>query len=149
MKKYGIISVIVLSLFASTAFGQKIHKSKVPSLIINSFHQQFPLAYDVEWKLEQETYKVEFETGIRSYDHTVWYDKSGKAIRHKEEISKRSLPKAVLLKLNTDYKNYRISDVKKITEDNKSLYTLELKKSYEEWKISIDSDGTIRSKVPD
>ena len=149
MRKYGILSLFVLSLFISTALAQKIHKSKVPSLVINSFHQQFPRAYDVEWKMEQNIYKVEFETGIRGHDHTVWYDPSGKIIRHKEEMTKHQLPDAVLSKLNAEYKNYRISDVKKITEGNKILYTLELKKAYEEWKISIDSDGTILSKIPD
>ncbi len=131
------------------AFGQKIHKSDVPSLIINSFYQHFPLAYDVEWKKEQEVYKVEFETGVRRNDHTVWFDSFGKIIKHKEEISKSKLPEEVLLKLSSEFRDYRVSDIKRITEKDETVYTLELKKMHEEWKVSFDKNGKLLSKIPD
>ena len=149
MKKYFLVSLMTFLLAVNAAFAQKIHKSSVPSIIVNNFHQNFPRAYDVEWKLENELYKVEFETGLRRYDHTVWFDSLGQMKRHKEEISKSKLPAQVTQKINSDFAGYRISDVKKITERKSVLYTLEVKRFNDEWKVSIDSDGNIISKIPD
>ncbi len=149
MKKYFLVSLMTFLLAVNAAFAQKIHKSSVPSIIVNNFHQNFPRAYDVEWKLENELYKVEFETGLRRYDHTVWYDQSGKIIRSKAEIPKSELPEAVQSKLATEFRGYLVSDIKKIVDQNVAIYTLEVKKLYEEWKVSLDAEGNILSKIPD
>ncbi len=147
-KKTVLVLLVIVFSVAGT-FAQKISKKNVPSIIINSFHQHFPRAYDVEWELKNEMYKVEFETGLARYDHSVWYDKKGSMVKHREEISKRKLPEGVLLKLNSEYDKYRVSDVKKITENNKIIYSLELKWQYEEWKMKIQPDGTVISKTQD
>ncbi len=149
MQKKYFITALLFTLFAGAVFGQKLHKSQVPSVILNGFHQQFPNARDVEWKLDQKIYKVEFETGIRFYDHTVWYNESGKMIRHKEEIPKRQLPKAVQQAISREFKGYFASDVKRITEGKKVIYSMEMKRLSEEWKINVDSSGKILSKVYD
>ncbi len=149
MKKFSLICVLSLLFSINIAFGQKIHKSSVPSLIMNSFQQEFPRAFDIEWNLEQDIYKVGFETGLRRHDNTVWYSKTGKKLKQKSEISKKSLPEKVLNSIKTNFDDYKISDIKVIKESGKEIYTLELKKIYEEWKVSIDSEGVITSKVPD
>lgn len=149
MKSTFLIGSFVLALFANTAVAQDLHKSQVPSLVVNSFQKTFPKAYDVEWELDGENYKVEFETGLLGVDHDAWYNKTGALIRHKEEISKSELPRKVLAKINSDFSGYRIDDVKKITESGKVTYTLELKTITEEWKVAFDKEGTILSKVED
>lgn len=148
MKKIILITSFTFIYFANTTFGQDIPQSQVPSVIVNNFQQAFPKAYDVEWELKGETYKVEFETGSGS-DHDAWYDKTGKLIRHKEEISKSDLPQKVLDKIAAEFSGYRADDVKKITEGKKTIYTLELKTLTEEWKVTFDSNGTILNKVAD
>ncbi len=149
MKRSFLIGAFALQLFASTAFGQDIPQSQVPSVVVNSFQQKFPKAFDVEWELDGENYKVEFETGLLGTDHDAWYDKTGKLIRHKKKISKSDLPQKVLAKINSDFSGYRVDDVKKITEGNKVTYTLELKTFTEEWKVAFDSEGNVLSKVAD
>lgn len=149
MKRAFLIGSFALALFANTAFGQDIPQSQVPSVIVNNFQQTFPKAYDIEWELDGENYKVEFETGLLGTDHDVWYDKTGKLVRHKEEISKSDLPQKVLAKINSDFSGYRVDDVKKITEGKKTTYTLELKTFSEEWKVAFDNEGNILSKVAD
>lgn len=149
MNKTRLVALITVLLTIGTVFGHKIHKRDVPSVIINSFHKHFPRAYDVEWKMEQNIYKVEFETGLRRNDHTIWFDNLGKIVRHKEEISKNKLPTQIIKKIDTDFGGYRISDVKRISEDNSVIYTLELKRFNEEWKVSFNPDGSIISKIPD
>lgn len=149
MKKLSFICIVSLLFSINSVFAQKIHKRSVPSLIINSFQQEYPKAFDIEWKLEQDIYKVEFETGLRRHDNTIWYDKTGKKMRQKSEISKKALPDKVLNSIKQNFNGYRTSDIKLIKDLDKVIYTIELKKSYEEWKVSFDSEGAIISKVPD
>lgn len=149
MKTLILIASASLLLTANAAFAQDIPVSQVPSVVSNKFQQTFPKASDVEWELEGEKYKVEFETGIPSYDHDVWFDQSGKIIRHKEEISKKELPEKVQAKIRSDFDGYRVDDATKIVDDGKTSYTLELKSAAEEWKVAFDADGNVLSKVAD
>jgi len=140
---------VVLFLSTQTALAQDIPQSQVPSVVVNKFQQSFPKAVDVEWELDGDLYKVEFETGLLRYDHDAWYDRTGKLIRHEEEISRTSLPAKVLVKISQSFSGYRMDDIKKITEDNKVTYVIELKSLLEDWKVAIDSEGTILHKVRD
>jgi hypothetical protein len=149
MKRIFLIGSFALALFVNTATAQDLKQSQVPSLIVNSFQKSFPKTSDVEWELDGEYYKVEFETGLFGTDHDAWFDKTGKLIRHKEEISKSGLPQKVLAKINSDFKGYRVEDVKKITEGDKVTYTLDLETISEEWKVAFDSNGNVLSKVAD
>lgn len=149
MKEALLIGSFALALFANTATAQEIQQNQVPSLVVNSFQKSFPKAFDVEWELDGNNYKVEFETGLSGLDHDAWYDTTGKLIRHKEEVSKGDLPQKVLMKINSDFNGYRVEDVKKITEGDKKTYTLELKSISEEWKVVFDIEGNILSKIAD
>ncbi len=147
MKRYLIFGTLALIL--NTGFGQDIPQSQVPSLIVNGFQQSFPKAYDIEWEIDGELYKVEFETGLTGRDHDIWYDKAGKMIRHKEEITKSELPKKVSETISRDFNGYRLDDIKKITEGEKVIYTVELKSFREDWDVILDAEGNILSKKID
>jgi hypothetical protein len=147
--KVFLMGLFVLTLFANTATAQDIPQSQVPSVVVNAFQKAFPKAYDVEWERDGSYYKVEFETGLIGLDHEVWYDETGKMIRHKEEISKSDLPQAVTAAINRDFAGYRVDDVEKIAEGDTVTYILELKKGYEEWKVAFDQAGNVLHKVAD
>lgn len=149
MKRSRLIAAFALAFALNATFGQDIPKSQVPSLIVNNFQQAFPKAADVEWKMDGEIYKAEFETGLPGIDHDAWFDKTGKLVRHREEISKSKLPKKVLAKIKADFSGYRMDDVRRITEGSKVTYALELKKLKEEWKVAFDTEGNVLSKVAD
>jgi uncharacterized membrane protein YkoI len=70
-------------------------------------------------------------------------------VRHKEELAKNDLPKAVIAKVKKDFPGYRIEDVKKITEEQKITYAFEVKSRTEEWKLVVDSHGNMLGKVRD
>lgn len=148
-KRLVLIASFVIYCFTNTVFGQDIPQNQVPSVTVNSFQQTFPKAFDVEWKLDGENYKVEFEVGLYGTDHEVWYDKAGKLVRHEEDISKDDLPQKISNKISTDFVGYSVDDVEKITEGDKTIYKLELKSLTEEWKVAFDSEGNILSKVAD
>ncbi len=150
MKKSIFLSAIALSFAVSSAIGQDIPQRKVPSLIVNKFQQNFPEARDLDWEMKGENYEVEFEVGRHpDRDHEILYSPTGEILRHKQEISKNDLPAPVSKKLATDYKGYRIKDVKKIVEGNKTIYKLEAKSYKEEWELKLDSEGNILRKERD
>lgn len=149
MNKSILTGFFALLINANVSFGQDITPSQVPSVVVNNFHTAFPSASDTEWEQQGDLYKVEFETGLLSTDHDAWYDKAGKLVEHKEEISKRNLPQQVLTKIQQEFKDYRVDDVKKITKTNGIVYTLELKSAAEELKVAFDANGKLLSKVLD
>ena len=149
MKKHFIFSLAAAIFFTSAAVAQDIPQSQVPAGVVSNFKQAFPDAMDVEWEMDGNLYKVEFEMGMRKLDHDVWYNDAGQLLKHKEEISKNSLPKQVGNSVKQEFKGYRLEDVEKITEGDKVTYKLEVKSSMEEWKLTLDSNGKVLTKVAD
>ena len=149
MKKVIVLSAAALLLFASSAFAQRITQDQVPSVILNSFQQAFPKATDIEWRKNVNSYKVEFEIGIFEDDHDVWYDKSGKMLKHDEELPKRDLPKAIISTIEKDFAGYKVDEVDKITEDNTVTYHVEIEKNDSELKVVFDAKGKVISQRKD
>lgn len=128
---------------------QDLSKREVPSVILNNFQNIFPKASDVEWEKKGTEYKVEFEIGYWNNDQSAWFDSEGKLLRHKEEISKKDLPKNIYDQIQQDYKWYIISEIERITAEQKTTYQVELKSFTKEWKIIYDESGAILSKHKD
>jgi len=144
-----ILSACILALSTIGAFAQDIPQSQVPAVVVNSFQQKFPKAKGVDWELKAGLYEAEFETGLFGTDHEVWIQSNGKIVRHKEELAKNDLPKAVIAKVKKDFPGYRIEDVKKITEEQKITYAFEVKSRTDEWKLVVDTQGDILGKIRD
>lgn len=144
-----------LSVFGTTlaialaAQAQDIPQSQVPSVIVNKFNKQFPKATDVEWEMDGSLYNVEFEIGW-NIDHEVWYNAEGKVVRHKEDITKRELPKAVIDRIKTDFKGYSIDDLERISDNGKVVYKMELDAlTLQDFDVVIDPEGQVLSKIAD
>lgn len=149
MKSQIIIKSLTFLLAGGSLFAQDIRKDEVPSVIANSFQQAFPKAVQSEWEIEKNLYKVEFKTGLIKKEHDAWYDKKGKLVRHKEEISKNDLPAKITERIKTDFRGYRTDDLVKISEMNRLSYLIELEKSRESLKITFDSEGNVLNKRRD
>lgn len=141
------ISLAVL--FSLPLFAQEIQQREVPPTIVIRFQSLFPDALDIEWKRVGENYKVEFEIGVLSIDHSVWFDKTGEIVQHKEEIKKSNMPQKVLLKIASDFNGYHIEDPKKTTKGEIVIYEVELKTNTSELKITFDENGNVLSKKED
>lgn len=149
MKKHFIFGLAAAIFFTGAAVAQDIPQSQVPAGVVSNFQKAFPDAMDVEWEMDGNLYKVEFEIGMRKLDHDAWYDDAGQLLKHQEEISKNSLPKQVTAGVKQEFKGYRIEDVERITEGDKVTYKLEVKSRTEEWKLTLDSNGKVLTKVAD
>lgn len=148
MKKQITLIATALTLFSAATFAQDIHHSQVPSVVANNFKKEFPKASDIEWEMDGENYNVEFETGWGT-DHEIWYDASGKMIKHVEEIASKDLPAPVSSKIKSDFSELRIDGAKKITEGSDVSYSVELENFTEEWKVIFSSAGEILHQIND
>ena len=146
-KRILIFSVAICTLSAAQA--QDIFQYQAPSVIVNEFSKQYPKATDVEWEIEGDFYKVDFETGW-NVDHEIWYNAEGKMVKHKEDISKIELPKTVTDRIKTDFNGYTIDDLKRIRDNGKILYKMELNALMKrDWNVVIDTNGNVLSKMAD
>lgn len=148
MKKQILILSAALAISLS-AQAQDIPQSQVPSVILNQFNKQFPKATDVEWEMDGNLYNVDFEIGW-NIDHEIWYNAEGEMVKHKEDISKSELPKAVNDRIQADFNGYSIDDLERITDNGKVIYKMELNAlTQTDWDIVIDSEGKVISKIAD
>jgi len=144
-----IWSAFVLALTTTGAIAQDIPQSQVPAVVVNSFHQKFPKAKNVDWELKGNVYEVEFETGLFGTDQEAWFQPNGKVLRYKTDINKKELPKSVLVRVKRDFPGYRIEEAKKINAEQKVSYAFEVKNGKEEWKLVLDPQGNVLTKVRD
>jgi uncharacterized membrane protein YkoI len=149
MRKLTIIAAFAISALSFSAYAQDIAQSNVPSLVVTNFQQAFSKARDIEWEMDGDLFKVEFEIGMFGPDHEAWYNAEGQLLKHKEEISKADLPEKVQATIKNEFEGYRVDDVKKLTAGNEVTYLMELKKLTEEWKVAIDANGKTLSKIAD
>jgi len=144
--------VAVASIFCtSLALSQDIRQSEVPSHVLELFQKEYPKAYDIEWEMDGANYKVEFEIGLIGKDNKVWYDRSGKVLRKKEELSQSDFPKHVLAKVNEKYpltEGYRLEEIDKITEGKDVVYVVEVN-GVRKWKAVFDEKGSFINQTPD
>ena len=148
MKKQILIIGAALAMI-SAVNAQEIPQNQVPSVILNDFHQQFPKATDIEWEMDGSSHHVEFELGW-NIDHEIWYTTDGKISKHKEEISKKELPKAVQNSIEANFKGYSIDDLERITDNSDTFYKMELKNLIKkDWDVIFNASGKIISQIVD
>lgn len=141
-----IIFIVALQVcFAAQVFGQEVKQKEVPSIILNGFKQLFPKAEDIEWKLKNGTYYVDFETKF-SKTQKAWFSKTGKMVRHIQSVFQSDLPQKVSATLKKEYEKYRIDKIKKVFSDSKITYLIELRRKKEEINLVMSEDGFILNK---
>ncbi len=134
MKMKTLVFGTIMIFGTGTLFAQDMPESQVPSVIVNNFKKNFPKAHDVEWEKKGDQFNVEFEMGW-STDYEAWFTDNGDLIKYTEEISNGNLPNAVKNAIKIQYKGFRIDDAKKIMEDGKETYRVEIEKGNDERKL--------------
>lgn len=138
MKK--LIFLIGFFFIAWALSAQDIAQKDVPSVVLNSFQQQFAKADDVEWEKENGQFVVEFE--MDKADHKAWLDSTGKLVMHGSAVSEKEMPEAVKAAIKRDYAAYDLDDIYKIEDNNAARYAAELEKGKDEMTIVYRADGS-------
>jgi len=139
MKKLSVILLLMST--GCVSFAQDIAQQNVPSVVVNAFQQKFPDQTAVEWELKKGLYEAEFE--VKTLDHSVYIDSTGKIVKHKQEINVNELPAAVTTSIQKNFSGYKIEDPKKIEAGSKVIYKVDLEKGTEERKVTFSADGKI------
>ncbi len=108
------------------------------------FFKQFPNATDIEWKVSNNVYEIDFE--INKVDHEAWYDSEANLLMYKYDIANNELPSAVSSVISTDYPGYVIDDAEKVYKGNIVGYYVDLDKNKVEIRAFYKEDGTFISK---
>lgn len=138
MKKLLFLTGFFLIGWALTA--QDIAQKDVPSVVLNSFQQQFAKADDVEWEKENGQFVVEFEMG--KADHKAWFDATGKLLMHGAAVSKKELPEPVKSAIQREYAAFDLDDVYRIEGNSAATFAAELEKGKDEMTVVYRADGS-------
>jgi len=116
-------------------------------LLQQKFKQDFPGAYDIEWETAANLYEVEFE--IRRADYKAYYDEQANLIMYIHDIYESDLPSLVRQKIQSEYSNYRLSDIEKVLKGTDVRYKVELERGDYEIKLIFKDDGSVINKMVD
>lgn len=121
MKKTAAVMVVML--FATLTYAQKMQKKNVPAIVKSTFKKMYPTATGVKWDKEGEKYEASFD--LNETDNSVLMDAKGNIIETEVEIEPAQLPKGVLDYVKTHYAGKQVKEVEKIT-DAKGIVTYEV-----------------------
>lgn len=112
--------------------------------IQTAFNEKFPNATDVEWKVSNNVYEIDFE--INHVDYEAWYDSDANLLMYKYDIANSELPQEVLSAMTNDYPGYVLDESEKVYKGNMIGYYLDLKKNKTEVHAFYKDNGTFISK---
>ena len=121
MKK--IAATMLVMLFATLSFAQKMQKKNVPANVTSTFQKLYPTANKVKWDKEDEKYEASFD--LNKTDNSVLMDAQGNVIESEVEIELNQLPKGILDYVKTHYAGKQAKEGAKIT-DAKGIITYEV-----------------------
>lgn len=146
MKKLQIAIIALMGTAAVSA--QDMNPADIPSDLTSAFEQAHPDAQDVEWEMEGDAYKVEFE--INDEDREIWYSADGTTNKLEKDLREDELPEAISSAISNKYADYKIDSVEMTEENGKATYEVELEKGWDdEIDVVFDADGEVLSETED
>lgn len=135
------LKLMVLA-FLPIAFGScasTIDQQEIPSVVINAVMTKYPDATDLEWEVKDGVYEAEFDLGKDDYE--VWVNPQGTILKVEQEIQISQIPVAVLNKVKSDFKDYKLDDVTKVDLAKNTYYEIELDGKLGDQTVVYSSNG--------
>ncbi len=146
MKNFKIVMIALLGTAGVSA--QDLNSNDVPSDLRTTFEQAYPKATDVEWEMEGDNYKVEFE--INREDHEIWYPADENTAKTEKEISENDLPQAVVSAISSTYAGYKIDSIEMTEENGSATYEVEMEKGWnDEKQVVFNAEGKVLNERED
>jgi len=124
LKKTAVTMVVVL--FATITFAQKMQEKNVPTNVKSTFQKKYPTATEVKWDKEGNKYEVNFD--FNKTDYSVLLDVQGNISETEFQIELTQLPKGVLDYVKMHYAGKQVKEVAKITDAKGTVtYEVEIK----------------------
>lgn len=143
------LKIAALAIFATaTMSAQDLKTSDVPSNLTNNFQKSYANAAGVEWEMDGDNYKVEFD--VNKMEHEIWYSKEGTVVKTESEISESELPGAITSVIKNKYADYKVDSIEMTESNGQKNYEVELEKGWtKEVKVVFDATGKVMSSVED
>lgn len=143
------LKIAALAIFATaTMSAQDLKTSDVPSTLANNFQKSYATATEVEWEMDGDNYKVEFD--VNKMEHEIWYSKDGTVVKTESEISESELPGAIASVIKNKYAGYKVDSIEMTESNGQKQYEVELEKGWtNEVKVVFDATGKVVSSVED
>ena len=124
----------------------KLKEKDVPAAVQTSFKSEFPNAKDVDWKMKEGKYKVEFE--INGLDHIASFGADGKLMARGMKIRISELPAAVATAVKGSYADRSIDDVYRVDRNGGAFYLVKLNGD-PATKVLYSADGQVAKEKMD
>lgn len=135
------LKLMVLA-FLPIAFGacaSTIDQQEIPSVVINAVMTKYPDARDLDWEVKNGIYEVEFDLGKDDYE--VWINAEGTILKIEQEIANAQIPAALLSKVKSDYKEFKVDDAKRIEIGKAVYYEIELDGTFGDQTVVYSASG--------
>ena len=141
MKK--LFALIVITLFATVTFGQKIEESQVPDAVKLNLKAKFATAKDIAWEQKDTNYTGEFL--MDEAKTAMTFDKKGNWLNTEWEIPAEYTPKGIKKYLDSAYAGSKIIElaVVEFPTDGK-LYLTEVCKKKDCQKVYFSLKGEFK-----
>jgi hypothetical protein len=139
MKKILLATLLTTGLVMG-AFAQELKESDVPAAVKTSFKTAFPNAKDVDWKMKEGKYKVDFD--IDGTDHIAAFGADGKIISKGMKIRVSELPSAVTSAVKSSYAGKDIENVYRVDKNGTVCYLVKLEGN-PDTKVLYSADGQV------
>lgn len=143
----GFILLALLSLLLLTSCDEddNLH-TRIPSVVLNAFHSEYPRALEVGWIERDSLFQVDFEVGDE--DLSSLLNAEGQIVGIKSEISLKDIPMEVLSGLQKNFGNSELDEPELVEINDEIFYQLEVDKILFDEKIVLDERGKINTNLP-
>ena len=120
-----IVTTLLAVIFGSCTSGtlNKQHTEEkqlnVPENVKAVFARQFPNVKNAEWEKEGKNFEVVFKHSVTETSMII--TPSGEILETETEIDSSTLPEAILVYFDTNYRGYKIAEASKIVLNNGTI----------------------------
>lgn len=135
------LKLMVLA-FLPIAFGAcsaTVDQQEIPSVVINAVMTKYPDAKELDWEVKNGVYEAEFDLGKDDFE--VWVNTEGTILKIEQEIKNTQVPAAILSKLKSDYKDFKLDDAKRIEIGKAVYYEIELDGTFGDQTVVYSASG--------
>jgi hypothetical protein len=129
--------LFILMTFISSLFISKAHAGDVSGDVLKSFQSTFAQAKEVSWTVTENLYKAEFTLNDQAV--TAFYNNEGQFLGLTRNITSFQLPLMLQATIKKEYKDYWISELFELSNDNGTEYYITLENA--DTKITLKSSN--------
>ncbi len=126
-------------------YSKELKNSELPSSIATLIRSKYGSFDFDEAKVTEEGGKISYQLKVEidDNDHEFLFNDKASIIKHEHELRTSEIPVAVINGAKAAYNGFEIRKAELSEEGEKSVYTLELKRSKEKFEVLFNQNGDV------